>query len=464
MKAVVLVRPQQRSPSDLHLPTMTASPYPSHPPPAVAFDEIPRKPRTLVLCFDGTTNEFDNANTNVVKLYSMLRKDKVEDQVTYYQAGIGTYIQPGVVSPLFSWAAEILDEAIAWYLYQHVMDGYRFLMQNYNVGDKVLLFGFSRGAYTARALAGMLHKVGLLSKDNVEQIPFAYKLYKADNNADLAQGFKTTFCREVPIEFVGVWDTVASVGVIMGKTLPFVDVNTTIRVFRQALALDEHRAKFRPNLYHRSVITKPETKGLRGNDKSKPAQGTVPGGSDEVFETDEKEVWFVGCHTDVGGSSTPNSEPHSLANIPLRWMLQEIIRADCGIMFDLDAFARWDIPITIGRDLYPSISLATNQAGGSGADAGGPENQADLLDVVQPTHDQLKAVPAWWFLEIIPTSYTYQNIKSKWVTHWSFHLGRGRYVPPNPLFHESVKIRMQDPKLKYKPRARYTPGTETYVT
>jgi len=111
-------------------------------------------------------------------------------------------------------------------------------------------------------------QVGLLSKDNVEQIPFAYKLFKSENNTALAQGFKTTFSREVPIEFVGVWwvswyylsktscprnmlgrtpnlsrliyrDTVASVGVIMGKTLPFVDVNTTIRVFRQALALDE---------------------------------------------------------------------------------------------------------------------------------------------------------------------------------------------------------------------------------
>ncbi|KAH8987398.1 hypothetical protein EDB86DRAFT_2832355 [Lactarius hatsudake] len=389
-----------------------------------------RKPRTLVLCFDGTTNEFDDANTNVVKLYSTLRKDKVEEQVTYYQAGIGTYIQPGVVSPLFSWAAEMLDEAIAWYLYQH----------NYNVGDKVLLFGFSRGAYTARALAGMLHKVGLLSKDNIEQIPFAYKLYKADDNTDLAQGFKATFCREVPIEFVGVWETVASVGVIMGKTLPFVDVNTTIRVFRQALALDEHRAKFRPNLYHRSVITKPETKVLRRNDKSKPVQGTVPGGSDEVFETDRKEVWFVGCHTDVGGSSTPNSVAHSLANIPLRWMMQEIIRADCGILFDFDAFARWDIPITIGRDLYPPRLQPTDP---------------------RPAESGSCVVA---FLKVIPTSYTYQNMKDKWVTRWSFHLGRGRYVPPNPLFHESVKTRMQDPKLKYKPRARYTQGTETYVT
>lgn len=437
---------------------MTA--HTSHFPSVIALDEVSRQPRTLVLCFDGTTNEYDGTNTNVVKLYSLLRKDKVEEQLCYYQAGIGTYIRPGVVWPLFSWAAEILDEAIAWYLYQHVMDGYNFLMQNYNVGDKVLLFGFSRGAYTARALAGMLHKVGLLSKDNTEQIPFAYKLYKSDNNAALAQGFKMCFSRVVPIEFVGVWDTVASVGVVMGKTLPFVDVNTTIRVFRQALALDERRSKFLPNFYHRSVPTTSVTRGPDGIEDPKPAQGAVSGGTDEMFEPDEKAVWFAGCHTDVGGGSSPDSDVHSLANISLRWMLQEVVRAECSILFDFDAFARWNLPITIGRGPYIPTSQPANQASGSGSGS----NQADALDIVQPMHDQLKEVPAWWLLEIVPTSYTYQTPKDKWVTHWSFHLGRGRYVPPDPLFHESVRTRMQDPNLKYKPKARYTPGTESYVT
>jgi hypothetical protein len=405
------------------------------------------KPRTLVLCFDGTASQYMSANTNVVKLYSMLRKDKTE-QVTYYQAGIGTYYEPGVVTPMFQWAAKILDEAFAWYLYQHVMDGYKFLMQNYNVGDKVLIFGFSRGAYTARAVAGMLHKVGLLSKDNTEQIPFAYKLFKASGNDTFAHGFKSAFCRTVPIEMVGVWDTVASVGLISGKTLPFVNTNKTIRVFRQALSLDEHRAKYRPNFYHRPTSS---TK-------------SSPGGADETFETDEKEMWFVGVHTDIGGGSTPDSEAHSLANISLRWMMQEIVRADCGILFDFDAFAQWGIPIDIGRNLNPSTP---NHAGGNGSGTGGPAteiSQADGLDVVQPMHDQLVAVPAWWLLEIIPTSYTYQNAENKWVTQWSIHLGRGRYVPQNPIFHESVKLRIQDAKLKYKPRARYTKGTETYET
>ncbi|KAH9007824.1 hypothetical protein EDB84DRAFT_1552891 [Lactarius hengduanensis] len=434
--------------------------------------ETSRKPRTLVLCFDGTTNEFGGTNTNVVKLYSLLRKDNVEDQLCYYQAGIGTYIQPGVVSPLFEKAAEILDDTIAWYLYQHIMDGYQFLMQSYNVGDNrrnlstAVPLGFSRGAYTARALAGMLHKVGLLSKDNIEQIPFAYELYKSDDNDALAQGFKMTFSREVPIEFVGVWDTVASVGFVMGKTLPFADVNTTIRVFRQALSLDEHRAKFRPNLYQHSIPKSPVTRDFGGDEKPKPALDTAPGRMDECYDTDLKEVWFAGCHTDVGGGSTPDSTKHSLANIPLRWMVQEVMRADCGIQFDLNAFARWNIPVTVGRD--PSTSGAPSQGSENGkgrTEGSAAENdRVDAQDIVQPIHDDLVDVPVWWLLEIIPTQFTYQNAQDKWVTSCGPHLGRGRYVPPNSLFHESVKIRMQDPKLKYKPRAVYTQGTESYVT
>ncbi|KAN0138084.1 Uncharacterized alpha/beta hydrolase domain (DUF2235) domain containing protein [Lactarius tabidus] len=419
--------------------------------------------RNLVLCFDGTTNQYDGTNTNVVKLCSLLRKDRVEEQLTYYQAGVGTYLAPGVVSPLFQWGAEIMDEAVAWYLYQHVQDGYLFLMQNYQVGDKIHLFGFSRGAYTARALAGMLHKIGLLPKDNVEQVPFAYKLFKAAKNETLAEGFKATFCRAVKIDFLGVWDTVASVGVVMSKSLPFVTGNTAIRVFRHALSLDEHRANFRPNFFHRPVTT-------GGNKNLKPAQNTAEGGTYELFDTDEKEVWFVGCHTDVGGGSTPNSSPNSLSNISLRWMVQEILRANCGILFDYDAFEQCGIPITIGKDIYPptGTSLAADQASGSGNDIdnGGvvTEYQADAVDVAQPMHDQLKKNLLWWILEIMFTSYTYQNEQDKWATKWSFHLGSGRYVPPKPLFHESVRLRMQHSKCKYKPRARYTEGTETYVT
>ena len=164
------------------------------------------------------------------------------------KAGVGTYLAPGIVSPLFRWAARLLDQAVAWYLSEHVTAGYKFLMQNYNVGDRVCLFGSSDTDggfdgrqltdcdFIARVLSWRIHcpsargdvvqgtmrypvyildrslmptrlamQVGLLSKDNTEKIPFAYKLYKSSSSSNeaLAREFKETFCRPVPIEFVG---------------------------------------------------------------------------------------------------------------------------------------------------------------------------------------------------------------------------------------------------------------------
>jgi uncharacterized protein (DUF2235 family) len=113
--------------------------------------------------------------------------------------------------------------------------------------------GFSRGAYTARALAGFLYKAGLLPRGNQAQVPFAYKLYKREDEegVKLCAGFKQTYCQDVKIEFLGVWDTVASVGVFIKRTLPFTNSNRSIKTFRHALALDERRTKFQPNYYHR---------------------------------------------------------------------------------------------------------------------------------------------------------------------------------------------------------------------
>ncbi|KAI0064152.1 hypothetical protein BV25DRAFT_1800963 [Artomyces pyxidatus] len=431
-----------------------------------------QKPRTLVLCFDGTTNEFDKKNTNVVKFFSLLKKDRIKDQMCYYQAGIGTYFEPGIVQPLFRWGAKILDEAFAWYLPAHVMEGYKFLMQNYDVGDKVCIFGFSRGAYTARAIAGMLHKVGLLLQDNAEQVGFAYKLYASSSKSDipLAAGFKATFSREVPIEFLGVWDTVASVGVIMTRTLPFVGTNTTVKTFRQALALDEHRALFRPNVYHRpSDVDQPLS--LRVVNAIATAQSdtttqTTHTGNDmemdnvstdsERFVTDVEEVWFSGCHSDIGGGAALDTAEYALANIPLRWMVCEVVKAQCGIIFNEAAAARWKIPITLD-----DLANGNGQPNGSGATTS--EDPRDAMDVAQPLNDQLKKNPLWWILEIFPTEWYWQNAQNKWVSRWSIHLGRGRVLPENPKFHQSVKIRMDDQALQYTPRARFTKGTETFV-
>lgn len=153
--------------------------------------------------------------------------------------------------------------------------------------------------------------------------------------------------------------------------------------------------------------------------------------------------------TDIGGGSTANNAECSLGNITLRWMVREVIKSQCGVVFDDAAFARLGIP----RQLVNIFDEKT------------PDDKLDERDAVQPIHDQLKANPIWWLLEIVPTNFTYQSVvTNEWVSKWSIHLGRGRFVPPDAQFHESVKYRMNDSALKYTPRAKYKQSNITFVT
>ncbi|KAF7348054.1 hypothetical protein MSAN_01757800 [Mycena sanguinolenta] len=220
--------------------------------PLTDFVPPENKHRCLILCFDGTGDQFDADNSNIVHLVSALKKDDRTKQMVYYQSGIGTYTSTSkVATHLLTKISLTLDAAIAWNLSSHVMSGYEFLMQNYTAGDRICIFGFSRGAYIARSLAGMIHKVGLLPVDNHQQIPFAYRIYARADATGWAQSnaFKRAFSNEVHIDFIGVWDTVDSVGVIP-KRLPFTTSNTIVRTFRHAVSLDERRAKFKANLWN----------------------------------------------------------------------------------------------------------------------------------------------------------------------------------------------------------------------
>ncbi|KAF8751145.1 hypothetical protein RHS01_08813 [Rhizoctonia solani] len=179
-------------------------------------------------------------------------KDDRNKQMVYYQAGIGTSSKH-FVTPIAIALSKAADMAIAHGLRDHVTDGYEFLMQNYIEGDKICLFGFSRGAYTARALAGMLHKVGLLPPFNYQQVPFAYHMYQRDDKEgwEMSNGFKQAFSIDVEIHFMGLFDTVNSVG-LLPHELPFAKSNYVVRNFRHAVALDERRAKFKANLWGRT--------------------------------------------------------------------------------------------------------------------------------------------------------------------------------------------------------------------
>ncbi|KAF8588043.1 hypothetical protein K439DRAFT_1336270 [Ramaria rubella] len=256
--------------------------------------------RNLVVCIDGTSNQFGPNNTNVIELYSQLVQS--ENQLTYYNSGIGTYAKPSWKS--LSYAKQVIDHkidlAIAWNLERIVMAAYRWLSDNYRENDRIFLFGFSRGAYQVRALAGMIHKVGLIRRGNEEQIPFAYELY-ADPNS-VAYRFKATFSRDnVHVHFLGAWDTVSSVGILKDKTLPLTDTADHVSYFRHALALDERRVKFLPEYVYGASDAPSTSSGLRPH---------------------IKEVWFPGTHSDIGGGNQLNVGL-DLGKTPFLWMKYE---------------------------------------------------------------------------------------------------------------------------------------------
>ncbi|KAF9461016.1 hypothetical protein BDZ94DRAFT_861028 [Collybia nuda] len=457
--------------------------------------------RTLVLCFDGTGDQFDSDNSNIVEFFTMLKKGDNTKQMVYYQAGIGTYIKPQTATRIGTMISKSLDTAIAWNLSSHVMDGYEFLMQNYRAGDRICIFGFSRGAYTARGLAGMLHKVGLLPACNFQQIPFAYKMYTRVDELGWKQSnaFKKAFSIDVSIEFIGVWDTVASVGLIP-RYLPFSTSNTIVRTFRHAVSLDERRAKFKANLWNRPTV-KEQTLGINGRMPGEPVSDGPPkakkGDENSLRamerkysrktdrETDVEEVWFAGCHCDVGGGSVDNGTEHNLARIPLRWMIRECFKAETGILFITEDLRTSGInpaslypivqterppPIsTIGAHIQtipsPKQKSVLGDVGNNDSvliTKAKTEEEHELLDILSPIYDQLSLEWYWWILEFIPIKQRYQRSDDTWKTTLRWNLGRGRVIPQQSKkiikIHRSVKMRM-DAQLakgrKYVPKASF---------
>ncbi|KAF8274309.1 hypothetical protein EI94DRAFT_1714127 [Lactarius quietus] len=272
--------------------------------------------RTVVLCFDGTGDQFDADNSNIVNLFSMLKKGDNNQQIVYYQAGIGTYAIPQIATPMMVKWQKTIDMAIGNHLDAHVMEGYEFLMERYHAKDNICIFGFSRGAYTARALAGMINKVGLLPSGNYQQVPFAYAMYSRDDETGWEQStrFKKTFSMDVGIEFVGGYRLFRRVN---PRTLPFTQGNTAIRYFRHAISLDERRTKpgeiSQTNQLHPNGGYDHDHKGHTEEESNEPQR--------------VREVWFAGCHTDIGGGAIKDETPHSLARISLRWMIHECFRA-----------------------------------------------------------------------------------------------------------------------------------------
>jgi len=355
--------------------------------------------KNIVLCCDGTANQFSENNTNVVKLCATLEYDPAR-QISYYHPGLGTMEPAGALTTFSRKITRILGMALGYGLANDIRDAYVFLMRNFESGDKVFLFGFSRGAYTVRAVASLLHMYGLIPPGNEPLVPYAIRMLTGINRADehstkereataryftLAREFKSTLSRaDCTPWFVGVWDTVSSIGWVENPLkLPYVTNNPDIQIGRHAISIDERRAFFRNHLWRR------------------PDDQSLPYGPKDI-----KQVWFPGVHSDVGGGYP---EPESgLSKIALEWMLVEAMAA--GLL--IDASKREEI---------------------LGKTASGKHAPPDPNGVM---HESLTG--AWNLAEFVWKKH--YNRKTGKDTR-QMNLYRRRMIPPNSLVHESAFLR-----------------------
>ena len=282
-------------------------------------------PKNLVVCCDGMANEFARDHTNVLKLFSALAQEPGR-QLAIYHPGVGTMEAVGALTSTARGVTKLLGKAIGYGLETDIRDAYASVMEFHEDGDRLFLFGFSRGAYTVRAVASLLHMFGLVRRGQERLIPYAIRMMSALDREDgwspgrsrgaarraffeQAGRFKATFSdTECEPHFVGVWDTVSSVGWIDNPLkLPWTANNPSIQIGRHAVSIDERRAFFRTNLWV----------------PAEPPKRSGP--------TDLMQVWFPGAHSDVGGGYPERG----LSEITLEWMMQKAQAA--GLKFDASA-------------------------------------------------------------------------------------------------------------------------------
>ena len=277
--------------------------------------------KRLVLLLDGTWNSFQD-NTNVWRLCQLVSPSDASGivQLKYYTPGVGT-----------PRGERIRGGALGYGLDRDVVEAYRWLMGTYDRGDEIFVFGFSRGAFTARSLCGMIVRCGLLRPGSPLPVEELYERYRLDSRApSLVELYQRSglgsderrllrHSRRVPIAMIGVWDTVGSLGVPYGN-IPGISrrrfgfhntrLSTIFRNAYHALAIDEHRAAFAPTLWTRFTPETPDPPGKR-----RARQPVV------------EQRWFAGAHANVGGGLAGDDMPQ----LPLAWLMQKA--GDLGLDF-----------------------------------------------------------------------------------------------------------------------------------
>ena len=276
--------------------------------------------KRIITCSDGTwdkpeTDENgDTVNSNVCLMYNAICKQGEDGvrQLKAYDTGVGTG---------YSLKDKFAGGVIGLGIDNKIKNIYTFLMLNYEPGDDIYIFGFSRGAYTARSLAGFIRNCGILKHMHINLVDKAYELYRDRNDyttpdSDLMVSFKNDYCVEqvTKIKFIGVWDTVSSLGLPFSlfnkynkERYKFHDatLSSTVENAYHALAVDERRLMFKPTLWEKS-------KNLEKNDRIQKME----------------QRWFPGVHCNVGGGY----RDRGLSNGALNWLTLKAREA--GLCFD----------------------------------------------------------------------------------------------------------------------------------
>lgn len=366
--------------------------------------------KNIVVCCDGTANEFAEDRTSVIKLYSVLVHD-TPDQVTFYHPGLGTMEPSGFLSPATRKFVRLLGKAVGYGLENDIRDTYGFLMQFYEPGDQIYLFGFSRGAFTVRAVASLIHWYGLIRRGNEPLIPYAVRMLMAIQKArspqdvtayfELAHQFREAMaCAKPPIHFVGVWDTVSSVGWLDNPLhLPSEANNPDIEIGRHAVSIDEHRAFFRTHLWQ------------------PPADSSKPRGPRDLMQ-----VWFPGVHCDVGGGYAEAES--GISKYALKWMIDEAKSA--GLIVDLTQESEV-LGLSSGSRYVPA--------------------KPDAMK-----HESLKGL--WNIAEFIPKKH-WDAAEKRWKRRMNRY--RRRPIPAGSLIHESAYLQGSDYQKRFPPDAVKVP-------
>ncbi len=264
-----------------------------------------RMPKNIVVFSDGTGQEGGKGhNTNVYRLFNMIT-DRSPEQIGFYDRGLGTGIR------------KITGSIVGAGMSKNIRECYQFIFENFRAGDQIYLFGFSRGAATVRSLSAFIHMFGILPKSRPELIKQAYKIYEkgygTKRTARATKFLSQHHTMWTKVKFLGVWDTVAALGVpfrtidVLIDRLPggrhkFHDfaLSPCVEFARHALAIDDERKTFHPLLW-KEIDDKEQDK------------------KDKQDKQVMKQVWFCGMHTDVGGGY-PES---GLSDTALEWMLDE---------------------------------------------------------------------------------------------------------------------------------------------